>query len=106
MKVSAAITLPFRRHLRTRTVRWLLPEDAPRRMTVYVNSGGGWQRVAHQVSGSYLCFQISDSGQFAVVGTSIPVRVWVISGIAAALTLCAVLGIHQLRKKRKNKSQA
>ena len=92
---------------RTHTVRWLLPEDAPRRMTVYVNSGGGWQRVSHQVSGSYLCFQMSDSGQFAVVrDESIPVRVWVISGIAAALALCAVLGIHQLRKKRKNKSQA
>ena len=92
---------------RTHTIRWLLPEDAPRRMTVYVNSGSGWQRVSHQVSGSYLCFQMSDSGQFAVVrDESIPVRVWVISGIAAALTLCAVLGIHQLRKKRKNKSQA
>ena len=84
------------------TIRWLLPEDAPRRMLVYVSTGDGWTAVPHDTAGSYLRFAMDGSGRFAVVrDESIPLWVWFVSGGGAALAIAAVLALHHLRKKKK-----
>ncbi len=84
------------------TIRWLLPEDAPRRILVYVSTGDGWRVVPHDTAGSYLRFAMDGSGRFAVVrDESIPLWVWFVSGGGAALAIAAVLALHHLRKKKK-----
>ncbi len=82
------------------TIRWLLPEDAPKRLKVYINTGSGWFTADSDKAGSYLRFEMAGSGQFAVVqDESLPVWVWAASGGAAAVALCAVLIVHIHRKK-------
>ena len=84
----------------THTVRWYLPDDAPSRLLVYTDTGSGWQQTPCETAGSYLRFDMSGSGRFAVAeDTSLPVRVWVVSGCAAALALAVVLAVHFHRKK-------
>ena len=84
------------------TVRWLLPEDAPRRMLVYVNTNGTWHRTGCDTAGSYLRFTMPGSGQFAVVeDESIPLWVWLAACGGAVLAIGAATGIHLYRKKRR-----
>lgn len=84
------------------TIRWMLPQDAPRRIKVYIDTGNGWQPVSSDTAGSYLRFQMPDSGTFVITeDTSTPLWVWIASGGAALLALCAVLLIHKARKKKR-----
>ena len=84
------------------TIRCLLPQDAPRRIKVYIDTGNGWQPVSSDTAGSYLRFQMPDSGTFVITeDTSTPLWVWIASGGAALLALCAVLLIHKARKKKR-----
>ena len=83
------------------TVRYLLPDNAPRRLKVYTETGTGWQSVPAEASGSYLLFTMDSSGSFAVVkDTSVPLGVWIASGVAAGLALCAIPVTRRLRRRK------
>lgn len=89
----------------THTLRWLPPEDAPRRMRFYVNTGDGWTEVSHDTAGSYLRFTMDGSGQFAVVRDErILLWVWFVSGGGAAAAIAVVLVLHHARKKKRTQA--
>ena len=51
--------------------------------------------------GSYLLFTMDSSGSFAVVkDTSVPLGVWIASGAAAGLALCAIPVTRRLRRRK------
>lgn len=50
----------------THTVRWRLPAEGKDVCTVYTNYGDGWKKVRSEQVGSYLCFDMTGSGRFAV----------------------------------------
>ena len=97
---SYAVTIPADGTTR-HTVRYLLPDNAPRRLKVYTETGTGWQSVPADTSGSYLLFTMDSSGSFAVVkDTSVPLGFWIASGAAAGLALCAIPVTHRLRRRK------
>lgn len=97
---SYAVTIPADGTTR-HTVRYLLPDNAPRRLKVYTETGTGWQSVPAEASGSYLLFTMDSSGSFAVVkDTSVPLGVWIASGAAAGLALCAIPVTRRLRRRK------
>lgn len=87
-------------------IRYLPPEDAPSRLTVYVRQAdGSWARVEHSTFGSYLTFRMDGSeGAFCVVASA--VSYW-LAAVLAAAALLAVLGLVLLlrKKRRRNASK-
>ncbi len=82
-------------------VHWLLPEENGN-YTVYLLQGGRWARVKSEAFGSYLCFDMPASGQFAVVeAPGLPGWVWAAGagGVALIAGLVLAFGRHRTRQK-------
>ncbi len=87
-------------------IRYLPPEDAPSRLTVYVRQeDGSWAKVSHSTFGSYLTFQLEGSeGAFCVVAAA--ASYWLFAAIAAAAVLLLLLLVVVLVKKRRRRKAA
>ena len=83
------------------TVHWLMPEENGH-YAVYVHQGGQWVRTKAETFGSYLCFNMSGTGEFAVTpAPGLPGWVWA----AGVGTLALVVGLVLAFGRRKKSSQ-
>ena len=86
------------------TVRWLVPENAGRRLAVYVNTGSGQQKAETEKNGSYLCFSMEGSGTVTVVSEELALRqLWIAA--AAAAVLAVILLVFWRRQRRKKAAE-
>ena len=94
--------------LAERTVRWRVPEGAEG-LTVWTDTGDGWQPVDSERIGGSLCFTMAGSGSFAVVSAVRDLTRLYLAGAALAALIVLVVVIVLLtrrRKKKKAKPQA
>lgn len=75
------------------TVRWLVPDDLDgEKLAVYVDTGSGKKKAATELNGSYLCFDMTGSGDLTV--TQSPTGKTL--AIAVAIILCVLAAIAAL----------
>lgn len=83
-------------------VRWLLPEENRKNYTVYVYDGKGWQKTESEIVGSYLCFSMTNSTQFAVTANQSSKKfLFIGSGIGALAVIAVIFLTMRLRKQGK-----
>lgn len=85
------------------TIRWLLPAGSEGAYEVCILREDGWEKVDSQQIGSYLCFEMTGDGQFAVV----PARhaPWWIWALAAAVSAGAAGDIPLLARKHRKREK-
>lgn len=85
------------------TIRWLLPAGSEGAYEVCILREDGWEKVDSQQIGSYLCFEMTGDGQFAVV----PARhaPWWIWALAAAVSAGAAGDILLLARKHRKREK-
>lgn len=83
------------------TIRWLLPAGSEGAYEVCILREDGWEKVDSQQIGSYLCFEMTGDGQFAVI----PARhaPWWIWALAVAASAGAAGGILLLARKHRKR---
>ena len=83
------------------TIRWLLPAGSEGAYEVCILREDGWEKVDRQQIGSYLCFEMTGDGQFAVI----PARhaPWWIWALAVAASAGAAGGILLLARKHRKR---
>ena len=85
------------------TIRWLLPAGSEGAYEVCILREDGWEKVDSQQIGSYLCFEMTGDGQFAVI----PARhaPWWIWALAVAASAGAAGGILLLARKHRKREK-
>lgn len=85
------------------TIRWLLPAGSEGAYEVCILREDGWEKVDSQQIGSYLCFEMTGDGQFAVI----PARhaLWWIWALAVAASAGAAGGILLLARKHRKREK-
>ena len=86
-------------------VRWLMPADESGSYTIYTMQSDGWQKVRSKQIGSYLCFELEGSGQFAAVPTR-HTTWWIWALAILAMILLISLLIVWKKQKRKHTRQS
>ena len=81
----------------THTLRYLAPDGQTKRLRVYAETDGVWEKLPTQTMGSYVLFPVSGgSARISVVSTIAVWWIWVL--LLAVLGLIAFLVIHFVRK--------
>lgn len=83
------------------TVRWLIPENAGRRLAVYVDTGSGAQKAETEKNGSYLCFSMEGSGTVTVVSEDLALRQLWMAAAAAAVLAVILLAVWRRQRRKK-----
>lgn len=81
----------------THFVRWRIPADNRGSLHVYEKGEKGWKETETEVIGSYLCFELSGEGQFAV-SSRIPTA-WLF--LLIAIVCIVVVLVFILHRKQK-----
>ena len=89
----------------THTVRWLIPTDTRRDVTVYADTGSGMKKIKSEKNGSYQCFELTGEEAVIAFAESGGGRAW-IPAAAAAGGLLLLAGAMALRRRKTKKDCA
>ena len=88
----------------THTVRWLVPDDFDgEKLAVYVDTGSGQNKADTELNGSYLCFDMTGSGDFTVTQSAGSKTLAIaVAAVLCALAAAAAAGISARKRKKRN----
>lgn len=86
------------------TVRWRMPADGEGAYAVYTLRENGWKKVHSEQIGSYLCFEVTGGGQFAITPAGHGTWwIWALAGVGCAAAAGGIVLLLKRRQKAKGR---